>query len=501
MNPVSKAAPPRGGTSRGQDTILFVSPARLIRADFTGGGKNPVLEQLYEVSSPASSEGLAVLVDAALGLGPLGKRNVYVLSTGLQTLGLSVARNKVDGLVGADLVKALSFEAEVVSGLDSFGAATGVRLLGQESGESRFWLCQMAGDELRQIQLGFAAHKAELKGILHPGGLPSQLTGRSEGSTESTWQRTELWPDQVICVAGAGETIRAQIIGVPASRTTWQNEAEQWFGASRHSGPRECLAPDPVLLEYGSGTKFSLSEEGVLKIWLTAWARELLSGSPRVPCIVPERLPMPARQRWAVSGVMAAGVAGICLVHALVMAKRERQLRAEIAEMQMPINHLAALRARVDQLQAELAKRQNEEAQLKELQFIWTDTLGKEHRRHALLMGALSASTPLDMVVTSISEEPGNLQVKALSLTPDATSFITNLAARIQPVGWQIEPPVRRALGYQEDGGPWALEYHVHPANRVTAPTVVPSAGDWPLLLPTLFSPNLQTNELVRSVR
>ncbi len=489
-----------GKISRAHDTLLFITANRLIRADFVGGPKSPAIDQIYEAGSPPSSAGLAVLADAAFALGPSGKRNVYILTTSLVTQVVPVTRSKINGLDGQELAGALGFEAETISGINPFESALGSWLLGQDGDESKYWVSQMQANDLKELQLGLARHRGELRGLLHPGGVPRSLIAPDGSHGDEPWQRLELWSEQVLCVASTDGTSKTHVICVPPVLAIWHQEADDWFGRPIEGSPRQCLAPDPKLLELGSGAKMSLSEDANLKAWLTAWAYELLSGAARVPVIVPIRPPMADRRRWAIAAAVAIGVAAICGLHSVVLKRREARLNAELAAMQLPINHLTSLKSRTDQLQAEAVKKQSEERDLKELQGLWDDTLHKEHRRHASLMAALSGSTAPEMVITSISEQPGLMRLNALSLSPDLSSFATNLSAHLNPLGWHLEPPLRRALGLQDDGGPWVLNYRVKPALTLPPPISIPSSGDLPTLIPAPLSSVRETNQLARDL-
>lgn len=479
------------------ETLLYIGANRLIRADFAGGSAAPVLEQIFEAGSPPSSEGLAVLADAAFSLGPAGRRNVYILSNAVMSQVLAVTRTKLAGLEGAELTRALGFEAETMSGINPFDAVTEVRPVGQEGAEMYYWVSQMSSNDLSELRSGLARQQADLRGIVHPGGLPRPLSQAEVGSDRRAWQRLELWPDQVICLAGGDGPAKTHFIGVPPTRVTWKHEAEQWFASSGGTGDRECLAPDATLLAFGDGNRMSLSDDATLKAWLSAWASELVSGAPRVPVVVPPRPPMPDRRRYAISGAVAVGVAGICALHSVSMKRREARLRSDLAAMQLPINHLTSLKGRLDQMKGESGKREAELRDLRDLQTHWVDTLSKEHRRHAAFLAALTSSVTEDMVITSTSEQSGVVRVETLNLRPDASSFVTNLAAQMNPLGWLLEPPFRKAMALQEDGGPWVLTYQLRPpGNQVVQP--VATTGDLPILIPATLNGAGGTNQLAR---
>jgi len=71
-------------------------------------------------------------------------------------------------------------------------------------------------------------------------------------------------------------------------------------------------------------------------------------------------------------------------------------------------------------------------------------------------------------------------------MTPDVPGFATNVASAVEPFGWRIEPPRRRALNLAADGGPWQLDWSLRstiqnpgvagPAPTNSAPTVTADA-------------------------
>ncbi|MFM8358317.1 MAG: hypothetical protein ACKOET_07135, partial [Verrucomicrobiota bacterium] len=436
-------------------------------------------------------EPLPLLVEAAFELGPAAKAQVWVLASGVTAQVISVPRSKVAGLDGPELMQALAFEAEAISGINAFDSALGARAIGEDGGERQFWITECPGSEVGELRAYFAKKKARFRGLLHPGGLPRPVAAPAGGG----WQRLELWPELVVTVSSAGgSSPRFNVLNAPPNRSTWQAEAEAWFNRQGPGMERHCLALDATTLAYGSGVPLALSDPAILQAWLGAWAAELADPAERVPVITPPRQPMPEGQRWAIAAGIAAGVAGICWLHAWTLQRREARLNQELVQLQQPINQMAALRARNDQLTGQLNQKQAEEREMNELRDFWQDTIGKEHRRHASLLLALGTATPREMAITSLTEEPGVLRLNTVSTSPEVTSFVTNMAARLGPLGWRIDPPRRRALNLQEDGGPWVLNYQVRPSVAVPPPAVAQGGADAPLLVPSILPRKPDTN-------
>ncbi|MFM7103271.1 MAG: hypothetical protein ACKO3N_19140, partial [Verrucomicrobiota bacterium] len=331
---MSSAGSPKAASSKADSVLLLVTPTRLLRADFKAGARGPELLQVHE-GTPHPGEPLPLLVEAAFELGPAAKAQVWVLASGVTAQVISVPRSKVAGLDGPELMQALAFEAEAISGINAFDSALGARAIGEDGGERQFWITECPGSEVGELRAYFAKKKARFRGLLHPGGLPRPVAAPAGGG----WQRLELWPELVVTVSSAGgSSPRFNVLNAPPNRSTWQAEAEAWFNRQGPGMERHCLALDATTLAYGSGVPLALSDPAILQAWLGAWAAELADPAERVPVITPPRQPMPEGQRWAIAAGIAAGVAGICWLHAWTLQRREARLNQELVQLQQPIN-------------------------------------------------------------------------------------------------------------------------------------------------------------------
>jgi hypothetical protein len=439
------------GPSRDSVTILLITPTRLVRADFDGK-REPLLRQIWEARAP-SGETLPVLVEAAFMLGAPRKASVYVLAAGLSTQVLQVPAGKVAGLEGEELSNALSFEAEAISGINPFDSALAAVPAGGSGTDRSFWVTQMSQADLAQIQESLHQRKAFLKGVAHPGGLLRAL-----GHATSGWQRVELWNDIVLCVDGsAPQSPRAHVVGTAPSRGMWRPQVDQWFGAQ--VSDRAVMVADSSLIQYADGPTVSLDEEMVLKSWLQEWATDLTGERSRMPLVRPAPKPMPDAQRVALAASLALAAGAICVGHFFFMQHRDRVLRRELMEAEAPSKRLAEHTAAANSLQGQLEQVRREAQELRELREFWKDTLDKEHRRHATLLLTLAQATPPDLAIITIDEYSGELHLTGLSMTPDVPGFATNVASAVEPFGWRIEPPRRRALNLAADGGPWQLDW------------------------------------------
>lgn len=455
------ALPFLGRSGRGL-TLLFVTPQRVVRADFNGA--NPTLSHLWQAPAPPG-ETLPTLAEAALLLGPVSRFSAYVVASTIGTQFLRVPIPKVGGLEGAELLRALSFEAESISGLNPFESSIGAVPQGESGGERQYWITQLLNSELQQMDDALTRHKARLAGVLHAGGLPRNVEATSAGEP---WQRVEVWNDAVFCVdTSASGNFKLHLIPSPPSRANWQPEADSWFQGCGPSMHRETLVSDPAWLGTSGGQ--SLEEDQVLRTFLTAWAKELLLPHSRVPIVRPAARPMADATRWTITGGLVAVTAVLCGAHWLWLERQIKSYESQLRDAQRPAQQLQALRTETTDLDKQLAIVNEEIASLKALLDDWKNGVTREHRRHATLLGNLLSSTPSTLMIQSITEKIGDLRISGISMTSDSPGFGPGLAAGLETFQWTIDPPRRLAMGLAEDGGPWQLEWALRPYARSLA--------------------------------
>lgn len=439
-------------------TVLFVTQRRLVRADFVGRGVWE-LRGFWDAPAP-SGEPLAVRAELALRLGDRGRASVYLLATGVSTQVMELGAETVSGLDGAGLARALGFEAETVSGIDPFDSVLGWCPSGGAQGQRGYWVTQLSGVELAEIGRILRAQGGVLCGVAHPGGLPRML-----GDTAGAWQRIELWEDIVVGVDASAPVLpRTQVWSTPPSRVGWVAQADQWFGG--RSKGRTVLAAELGQLQHAVGLSSSLDEEAVLKAWLREWVLELSGDRPRAPVVRPMRPRIAAARLRALGAGLATGAAGLCAIHFLLLQGRERLLRRDLVEAEAAATELAGFKTQADGVQGQLDRARREFVQLADLRAYWKDTLDREHRRHAALMGVLARVTPDGLAIIHIDEVPGEVRLTGLSIGSDVPGFATNVAAAMDPFGWRVDPPRRQALEWDDEGGPWQLEWSL----RVMSP-------------------------------
>ncbi len=456
-------------------TLLFFTSSRIIRADFPSKGSSDI-QQVWK-GPAASGATVPALAEAAYALGPANRGKVWVLNSLAWTQMVTVPATKVGGLEGQELANALSFEAEGMSGISPFDSILGAVATTAAAGDKSFWVTQLSASELGLIEESLAAKGAKLLGIVHPGGLvrPWSSTGGSP-----TAQRVELWQDVILAVdMPPGGAPQVNALSASPGRGDWRLEAEQWFTSRDSKGDRSILSLEAVEPVRGESHEelYSLDDDATLRAWLTAWAIELSTRSPRVPLVKPLPKPMSDSTRYAIGIGLTLFAAAFCTGHWFWLQSRQKTLQTELVKAELPEKRLQAAKAKGDSLQAQLAQLKQQAVSLRMLRNDWKESIKVERRRHAGLLQVLVSSVPGELTLSSVDEQAGVLNISGLSIVPHLEAFATNLAAGTEPLRWRYEPPRRRALNFAEDGGPWLLDWTLSPITNVVEIPATPTAA------------------------
>ena len=208
--------------ARNATTIILLTRNELVRADFARTGRRG-FTGLWRQPRPEMPD-LASVVEAALLQSPGVGRRVWVLSTDLWTQTLTVPSLKMAGLTPEQQASALNFEAEGLSGQPAFDSVVGYTPQPTKGPETGYWLLQATASQLAQIDAVVHGAGGQLVGLAHPAGLNRPLTGKDS----RTWQRVELWPDALVCLAGNGDgSPQVQVFNFDPQGGRWQVQVDQ----------------------------------------------------------------------------------------------------------------------------------------------------------------------------------------------------------------------------------------------------------------------------------
>ena len=176
-------------------TILLISSTRIVRGDIRIG--SPAEVELWQQPRPAVSE-LEILVDAAMRLGPKPGRVTWILSSDIWTHIMNLPVASSSGANRDQLQKALSFEAETLSGINAFDSIVGLNPLGAKGVENQFWVIQVLASQRNALEKVVKSFGSRFGGICHPGGLPRVLA--EVNRVPKSWQRIEVWAGGIFCI-------------------------------------------------------------------------------------------------------------------------------------------------------------------------------------------------------------------------------------------------------------------------------------------------------------
>ncbi|MSU36073.1 MAG: hypothetical protein EXS36_13415 [Pedosphaera sp.] len=456
-------------------TLLFLTSNRIIRADFPSKGSSDLQQVWKAAAAPGAT--VSALAEAAYALGPANRARVWVLNSLSWTQIVTVPATKVGGLEGQELSSALSFEAEAMSGISPFDSMLGAVPAPAAAGDNSFWVTQLSAGELVLIEESLGAKGAKLLGIVHPGGLVRPWS--STGSAPAP-QRVELWQDVVLTIdMPPGSAPQVNALSASPAREDWRLEAEQWFTSRGSHGSRSILSLEAV--QPGGDESHeeicSLDDDATLRAWLTAWAIELSTRTPRAPLVKPLPKPMADSTRFAIGVGLTLIALAFCAGHSFWLQGRQKTLQIELVKAEQPAQQLQTKKAEADSLQLQVAQLKQQAASLRQLRNDWKESIKVERRRHAGLLQILVSSVPTELTLSSVDEQAGVLNISGLSVVPHLESFATNLAAGAEPLRWRYEPPRRRALNFADSGGPWLLDWTLPPITNVVETPTPPTAA------------------------
>lgn len=456
-------------------TVLLVSARRILRADFSPSVND--LTGLWQAEAP-DGEPLGLLADAALAMGPKSRRKVFLLTTlvwsGMQTL----SAIKASTLTRVELEQALAFEAEALSGISPFDSTLSFVVDGTVSGERNFWITQIAASQFQAIEANCRSRGCQLAGIAHPAGIDS-LGGPPR---EAVRNRIELWDETVFCTSvGSDGKWRREFFTAISGGEDWRSDVDD-FLETDVSGEPEFLVGWNSQAPIGLPATHDLNDEAQLRGWLHRAARVVVfqpspgtdrtisarnlseggnpgAGQNRVPFLeaaIPWIGP-DEEVRLAVGLAVLGGL--VCLAHDQWLGYRESALQKQEADYTRTINEYIALQGDLKSASQRCSAAAQRLADASQLSGEWERLTSPDGARGlpARLLATIAGAASDDAVLVSILQSWDSTQISFISLRPEMGAFSDRLIASIGGPGTRLEPPTRRGLGLDVNGGPWQL--------------------------------------------
>jgi Tfp pilus assembly protein PilN len=287
-------------------------------------------------------------------------------------------------------------------------------------------------------------------------------------ATPAAWQRVELWPGAIVCLAAGGDGgLRVHVVNSDPRPDRWRRDADSWNDRPAAGKHREWLhataavEPDELPAE----GRVCLAESSCAERFLRAWALELSAGAERVPLIRPAKRPMSAAKRRALAAVAAAVCLVACAGHYLVVETIRRARVAETARLRQPAEQLAQLKKEGDGLRGKRDKLRAECDRLGADLNNCQQVMRFQRLRVARLLAVLARQDPDQIVLEKIEGSGDHIVLHGVSLRPEAVNALAKtLSSELGPLGWQVQVPNEQAREMLVNGGPWQFDLHIQDA-------------------------------------
>ncbi len=434
-------------------TILLVTRDQLVRADFSSRGEK---RGIWNCPRPMGEE-LPALIDAALRLERRRPKNVWILVSELWTQILPLHASSTNGLKDAELARALTFEAEALSGLSAFDSEAAFVPRGADGAQRMFWLVQLPRWQRDQLEEAVRSAGGTLAGIAHPAGLPASL----QTVETKRWSRVELWSHAVVGIEGQGDDItRLHIINTDPRSGAWFDELNAWFTTGL-ADVQEYVVEDVAMADEVKGipvgAALMLDNDPALETFLTGWAKSVTHAKPAVPHVRPAPKPLSRQQRQSVAFALAAVVAGVAYVDHRFVEDELRTLQSSTAVLREKVTRLDGIKKQSTEAAKNIDKKRKELDTVRQDYTLAEKIIEKHTGRYARLLALLSENCPDDLMIQAIKDEGAIITIAGRALGPhSANEFATDLVSELRDIGWVVKP-ARKTIGPMlvSDGEPW----------------------------------------------
>jgi hypothetical protein len=476
-------------------TLVVLLPDRLVRADFASSrAAEPsqfAMRERPEIDDQAS------LVEIALSLVSKRPGRTFVLSSEVWTHTLALSLVNLRNTTPDEVRQMLAFDAEPISNLSAFEAATGMLPLGDAAGTRTFWVTQVNSAVRDQIVDAVHAAGGKFAGMAHTAGVPQpfgpgsaggEITAGATGSTaDFRGGRIEYWPGVTARIAIRDGKIAAAKVddtGVGADR---EAAAEAWRSEAALAGVETLEARGPRA--FAAADTLDLADERVLRAWLAAWNRSLRARSAETPIVTAPARPMTQRQQGMIAAALGLAVLGACYGHHTWASSKIDQATAEQTRIDAPRKEVESIRQQAASVDKELTKIREETAKAKREIDLAAELFASHRRRLPELMRLLAADVRSSQawVLNEISGSGREMKLVGSTTHPEHISRLaSDLSIDLEPLGWGVELPKQDARNALDNGAPWKFELKLVDAKRTEGETTFKRSKRPPLRSPPL---------------
>lgn len=431
-------------------TILLISPTKLARVDVRAG-KTAKVEKVWSRDTIEAGS-LATLVDTALRLGKNRKRNILVATTRCWTGTVAVAPELMRDASADEQAQTISLEAEPFSGISAFdGASSSRALLPTPSGDARYWVTQIAGGDLREVESAVRTAGAKLLGVGHPA-VPNLF---QPASVDEAWHSLQTWDGTTFAARGIGDAVQDMATvssGLQSARTiddldsffpeSGEPPTLQWIGLDRFPQSFEVLHAAENVRE------FDVSRENDLGKWATAWVQSQQAGTSGLPTITVPKKPMSNEVWGGISVALGLLMMAGCAAHYWFLNRELQKLDSTIADAKTQATMLETQRKQLktieekrDKLIEDAALARAKSKQLKVQLTSATGIVRDNRRRWLSLVDTVVDVSEDSSWVNAIEGGDGEVTLAGLAINDAAVHrFASNISRSLQQDGWTAFP-------------------------------------------------------------
>lgn len=434
-------------------TILLISPTHLSRVDLRVG-RSPKVDDIW-IRPSVDSGSLGTLVDTALRLGKNRKRKTFVATTRCWSGNVSVAAELIRDTSDEERSQTIALEAEPFSGISAFDGMSAERPLPPTSaGDQRYWVTQISGGELREIDSAVRTAGGRLMGVAHPAvPFPNAPT-----SADEAWQSLQSWDGTTLATRGNGEAI-ADMLTItsnlqsgrtqqelndffPLPKGTDTSVTKQWY-ASEPFPPALASLPFSQDLE-----TYDLTTETDLARWAIAWIQQQQATSLGLPTIQVPKKPLSIEAAVAIAAFLGLITMGLCTAHFWHLRSELTTHEATIAkakelaeQLKQDKSRLKKIEEQSDQLDEEIASKAGESLKLQNQLIVATKLIQDRRSRWLKLVDTVVDVGEQTSWVNEILGDGNRVTLSGLAVDDASVHRLATAISRsLRNEGWNALP-------------------------------------------------------------
>lgn len=442
-------------TKRPSHTLLYITEVKTFRIDTDRKGVMSGDIQVIDITCDSTNALPATIENIIDQSATLGK-TIWILYARLNTYLLSLPAVQVAGVDEMILQQALQFEYEALTGNSLSNSELAYQSLGTVDEMSSYWINSVATETFNDLIFKLKKASCKLGGLIHPGGLPSLLSGEESAS----WLRVECWPTVVFGLAKNPEQGFSLQIFPNDQDSNWQEQVDHWMLETGSVEKSEVLMNNKFEYIPSTDENFHLTLDGALIFWMAQWSQYLVTEESLQIPLFNKKTKIDMELVYMVGGGLAALL--LCSIHALWMVYQTNEYEYQYEQLAKAEKELKSYRQGVKKNSEKLAQLQKQVGTIGDNVNVIPAALKALQQRPAELLKTLAEGSPADMLIEEIKYESQTINISGVTLQAPLSNILAgNIEQPLAKVGWKVNPPTKKAMAVFENGGPWSFKMAV----------------------------------------